>query len=88
MDEPSQSIVGSYFNVFDAAVMIFSSLFFMFFSREWMSLHSVFIGLVFVSFFVFCCIPESPKFLVQRREYLQANLAYNFICRFNNQPDQ
>ncbi len=68
--------------------MIFSSLFFMFYSREWMSLHTVFIVLVLFSFLVFCFIPESPKFLVQRKEYLQANLAYNFVCRFNNQPDK
>jgi len=62
-------MAGSLFNVFDASVMVFSSLFLMFLSKEWMTLHTVYILLVLLSFVVFCIIPESPKFLVQRKEY-------------------
>lgn len=82
--ENRQNIGGCFFNLFDATVMIFSSLFFLNVSQYWVHLHSIFIFLVALSFSAFCALPESPKYLAQMEDYEQAMASYNTIARFNN----
>jgi hypothetical protein len=65
--ESSQNFAGSLFNLFDAQVVIFSSLFLQFVSTDWVSLHTVYIGLAALAFLISLVLPESPKFLVQRK---------------------
>lgn len=40
-----------------------------------------------LSFFLFCVLPESPKYLVQREEYDRALVAYNAMANFNGTPE-
>lgn len=82
--ENRQNIGGCFFNLFDATVMIFSSLFFLNVSQYWVHLHSIFVFLVALSFSAFCALPESPKYLAQMEDYEQAMASYNTIARFNN----
>jgi len=62
-------LAGAMFNLFDASVVIFSSLFLLYVSSDWVQLHSVFIGFATLAFLISMGMPESPKFLVQRKEY-------------------
>ena len=64
ISEQNQNIGGSFFNLFDATVMIWSSIFFMFVSNDWILLHSIFLLLTLISFVSFCVMPESPKYLI------------------------
>jgi len=82
--ENRQNIGGCFFNLFDATVMIFSSLFLLYVSQSWVHLHSIFVFLVALSFAAFCALPESPKYLTQMEDYEQAMASYNTIARFNN----
>ena len=88
VSESSQNIAGCLFNLFDSVVMICSSLFIIYISKDWIKLHTVFISLTTFSFLVFCIIPESPKYLVQMKDYEQATRSYNFIGWFNNSPNR
>jgi MFS family permease len=81
--ETKQNLGGAMFNLFDASVVIFSSLFLLKISRNWVSLHSVFIGIATLAFLISIIMPESPKFLVQRKDYEQACKSYNIIARYN-----
>jgi hypothetical protein len=78
-----QNLTGSFFNLYDATVMIQSSLYFMYISTNWVQLHTFFILCVAYSFLVFCYLPESPKYLVQKKEYERAMESYNFIAKVN-----
>ena len=69
--------------MFDAMVMIFSSLFIMYVSTNWVHLHSLFLVVIAFSLSVFCALPESPKYLAQREAFDDAISAYNTIARFN-----
>jgi len=71
------------FNLFDATIVIFSSVFIMQFSTNWVSLHSVYVSLVAISLIISLILPESPKFLVSRKQYDRAFEAYNFIGKMN-----
>ena len=66
--------------------MVFSSLFYMYVSRNWVDLHQVHLILELISLAIFIIIPESPKFLVQKQEYEDAMHSYNFICQVNSRP--
>lgn len=69
ISEQNQNIGGSFFNLFDATVMIWSSIFFMFVSKDWVLLHSIFLLLTLISFVSFCAMPESPKYLIQCQNF-------------------
>lgn len=84
ISEMKSNIAGSIFNLFDAFIAIFSSFFLLYFSQNWVNLHSVFVGLVTLSLFISFILPESPKFLVSRRHYDEAFEAYNYIARINS----
>ena len=78
-------MAGSLFNLFDAMVSYaFAALFLEHVSINWVSLHSVYVFLIFISLILTMILPESPKFLVSRKDYEGAALAYNFIARVNN----
>ena len=85
--ETQQNIGGCIFNLFDATVMIASSLFLLFVSQDWVNLHGCLAVLSVLSFLIFCVLPESPKYLVQREEYDRAFAAYNAIAKFNGTPE-
>ena len=51
------------FSLLSFSYIIFSSLFFLYISQNWVHLHSIFVFLVALSFAVFCALPESPKYL-------------------------
>ena len=76
------------FNLFDAQVVIFSSLFLQHISDDWVKLHSVFLCLILLSFMISLALPESPKFLVSRKEYEKAMDAYNTVARLNNHSEK
>ena len=88
ISEQNQNIAGSFFNLYDATVMIQSSIFLMYVSKNWIYLHSLFILLTLVSFISFCVIPESPKYLIQCQNYEEAMKSYNYIARFNQVPEK
>jgi len=88
ISESSQNIAGSMFNLFDAQVVIFSSLFLQHVSADWVNLHSVFLGMILLSFLISLILPESPKFLVSRKDYDAALESYNTIAKFNNHSDK
>ena len=67
--------------------MIASSLFMLFISTDWVHLHGLLAALALISFAIFCILPESPKYLVQREEYDRAFAAYNTIAKFNGTPE-
>lgn len=81
--EAHQNIAGSLFNLFDAQVVIFSSIFLQYVSTDWVTLHSVYIGLATLAFFISFLLPESPKFLVQRKQFEKACDSYNLIAKIN-----
>lgn len=83
-----QNIGGCIFNLFDATVLIYSSLFMMFISVDWFYLHTIFTLLSGASFLIFCFLPESPKYLVQAEEFERAFEAYNNIAIFNGTPEK
>ena len=64
VEETKQAIAGSLFNLFDAQVLIISSVFYMCLSKQWVNLHGLFVLFTLYSYLVFCFIPESPKFLL------------------------
>ena len=43
----------------------------------------MFIGIASFSLFISFFLPESPKYLVQAKQYLRAQDSYNFIARMN-----
>ena len=85
--ESSLNMAGSIFNLFDAQVVIFASLFLEHVSNDWIHLHSIYIFLVFISFCISLFMPESPKFLVSKKDYIGATIRYNFIARFNGKEN-
>ena len=86
--ESTQNFAGSLFNLFDSQVMMSSSLFILYISKDWIKLHTVFLIMTIFSFLVFCVIPESPKYLVQMKDYQQAMKSYNLIGWFNNSSNR
>lgn len=79
-----QIAFGTFVNASDCSVMLFSALFIMCVSRDWVQLHSVFVGLVALSFLGFCrWLPESPRFLVASGRYAEAREAYARIAEIN-----
>lgn len=80
--ETQQTTGGCIFNLFDATILIFSSCFLIFVSENWFDLHAVFCGFSLLAFIIFCFMPESPKYLVQRENYDKAIEAYNFMAKF------
>jgi len=72
--------------LFDAQVVIFSSLYLTHVSTNWVSLHTYYVALTLLSFLISLCLPESPKFLVSRKEYAKASEAYNTIAKINLKP--
>ena len=77
-------MAGSLFNLFDAMVVVFAALYLEHVSISWVSLHSVYVSLTVISLILTMILPESPKFLVSRKDYEGAAKAYNFIARVNN----
>lgn len=86
VNESASNLSGSIFNLFDAQVIIFASLYLEHVSNDWMHLHSIYIGLTALSFSISLFLPESPKFVVQKKDYQKAFDAYNFIADFNGKP--
>lgn len=62
--ESSRNLSGSIFNLFDAQVIIFASLYLEHVSNDWMHLHSIYVGLTAISLVISMFLPESPKFIV------------------------
>jgi MFS family permease len=85
--ETHQTTGGCIFNLFDATILIFSCCFIIFVSDYWFDLHSIFTGFAFLAFVIFCFLPESPKYLVQRENYEKAIQAYNFMAKFSGRAD-
>lgn len=83
ISETRSNISGSLFNLFDATTVIFSSMFLLYVSQSWVSLHSFYIALITLSLVISLILPESPKFLVSRKQYVQAAVSYNFIASMN-----
>lgn len=83
ISETKSNIAGSIFNLFDATTVIFSSMFVLYISQSWVSLHSVYIVMITLSLVISLIMPESPKFLVSRKQYVQAAVSYNYIAAMN-----
>ena len=68
-------------------MVIFASLFLEHVSNDWIHLHSVFVTLVAIALIISTFMPESPKFLVSRNDFINGANAYNFIARMNGKVE-
>ena len=55
-------------------------------SNDWVDLHTIYVALTGLAFFISLFLPESPMFLVQKKDYIRAFNAYNYIAAFNGKP--
>eukprot|EP00347_Sterkiella_histriomuscorum_P008079 403346452 len=81
--EKHASLMGSASLGIDSLTMVTASIYFKYISKEWTYLYYFFLFLAIIPFLISLFMPESPKYLVQKRQYEQARHAFNHIAKLN-----
>lgn len=78
-----QIIVGSYSNIFDSATLIWIALYFQVISKNWVWYQIFGLALIAASTIGCVMLPESPKFLYEKKRYDEARKVFEKIAKFN-----
>lgn len=78
-----KSIVGTIMLANDMMTLVYSTIFFKFVSDNWLHLFYIQIVLVGISTVILQWMPESPQFLLEKKRYKEAEIAYGTIASTN-----
>lgn len=81
--KPYKSITFTYINSFDALPFVFTCLFYMFVSKNWIILPAIFCGLSYVAFILAFFCPESPRWLLVNGRSKEAIVELNKFAKIN-----
>jgi hypothetical protein len=63
------NIIGSFYNTLDSCTMMMVSVYFKYFSKEWIYIECILFGISLVALIISLYLPESPKYLVAKGHY-------------------
>jgi MFS family permease len=78
------NVIGSLYNTLDAMTMIFTTLYYLYISRNWYYISVCFFSITIIALIISFFLPESPKFLVSKGHFLKAKHSFNRIASINN----
>ena len=64
LKEKQANVIGSLALSIDSFTMIIASIFFMYISKNWLGLYSIYFFLLTIPFFISFLMPESPRYLL------------------------
>jgi hypothetical protein len=81
------NFICSFYNGLDGCTMMFASIYFKYLSKEWISLYEGMFALCLVCTIGSFFLPESPRYLICKGQFLEAVASYNYIARFNRNKE-
>lgn len=81
-----QFIIGTLMNTSTGIVMIVVTMYFMTISKDWHYLYVLIALLKIIANFIIYKLPESPKYLIEKKEYFKAFNSLNSIAYYNRNP--
>ena len=73
-------------NTSTGIVMIVVTMYFMTISKDWHYLYVLIALLKIIANFIIYKLPESPKYLIEKKEYFKAFNSLNSIAYYNRNP--
>lgn len=77
---------GAIYNCSTGFSIVLSSIYFKWLSKNWFYIEVFFFGLKVISNVLIYLLPESPKYLIEMKEYDQAKEVFNYIANINGKP--